>query len=290
MTDVETIVQGLGLIEGPVWREALGDLIITAIPQGRVLRVDVDSGATAVFGDVAGGPNGAYPCADGGVIVANNGGLDWEAVGRLVTDPAQPTTPGLQRIRPDGRVEPLTAGDGPFNAPNDLCVGPDGAVWFTDPPAYPPPPEPIGRLWRWTPGEKADLVADGLHYPNGIGVTAEGAVIIVEHGGLMRVADRSWYIETLPHGGDGFAFDIEGNVYVAGGHFVTVVGPNGKVVDQLDTADSRGMITNCCFGGPDLRTLYATDGRVGGRVLAFHDMPIAGIPMTPLSPWANGQS
>jgi sugar lactone lactonase YvrE len=37
MTDAETIVQGLGLIEGPVWREALGDLIITAIPQGRVL-------------------------------------------------------------------------------------------------------------------------------------------------------------------------------------------------------------------------------------------------------------
>jgi sugar lactone lactonase YvrE len=42
------------------------------------------------------------------------------------------------------------------------------------------------------------------------------------------------------------------------------------------------MITNCCFGGPDLRTLYATDGR-NGRVLVFQGMPVAGVPMVALA-------
>jgi gluconolactonase len=283
MSEAETIVTGFRLIEGPVWRDTENDLIITAIPEGKVLRIDVDAGTTTVLADVAGGPNGAYPCTDGGVLVANNGGLDWQAIGIRTSDPSQPTTPGLQRVHPDGRVELLTARDGPFNAPNDLCIGPDGAVWFTDPPRYPPPPEPIGRVWRWSPGAAVELVADGFKYCNGIGVMADRTVIIVEPNGLMRLSDRSWFVETLPNGGDGFAFDVEGNVYVAGGRFLTVVSPAGEVLEQLEAPDERrAMITNCCFGGPGLRTLYATEGR-GGRVLAFQGMPVAGVPMVPLS-------
>lgn len=282
MSGAETIVAGLGLIEGPVWRDARGDLIITIVGSGRLLRVDVEAGATAVFAEVAGGPNGAYPCADGGVVVAQNGGLDWDAIGIPNPDPSEPTTPGLQRVHPDGRVELLTAGDGPFRAPNDLCIGPDGAVWFTDPPEFPAPPEPVGRVWRWSPGGAAVLVAEGFSYCNGIGVSADGTVLVVEGRGLMRVADRSWFVETLPSGGDGFAFDVDGNVYVAGGRTVTVVSPAGKVVEQLDAPEGLAMMTNCCFGGLDLRTLYATEGR-GGRVLAFQGMPVAGVPMVPLT-------
>ncbi len=283
MGDTETIVTGFGLIEGPVWRMAESDLIVTAIPEGKLLRVDVGAGTTTVFAEVGGGPNGAYPCADGGVVVANNGGLDWQAIGVRTSDPAQPTTPGLQRVYSDGRVELLTAGYGPFNAPNDLCIGPDGAVWFTDPPRYPAPPEPTGRVWRWSPGGRADLVADGFKYCNGIGVQADGTVIIVEPNGLMRLPDRSWFVETMPSGGDGFAFDIEGNVYVAGGRFLTVVSPSGEVLEQLETpGEGRAMMTNCCFGGADLRTLYATEGR-RGRVVAFQHMPVAGRPMVSLS-------
>jgi len=288
MTTAETIVSGLGLLEGPVWRPAFGDLLVTVVGSGALQRVDVEKGDATPFASTAGGPNGAYPCADGGVLVTQNGGLDWDAIGIPNPAPSEPTTPGIQRVGPDGSVRLLTGGDGPFRAPNDLCVAPDGALWFTDPPQFPPPAEPVGRVWRWAAGEgrRPELFAGGFRYCNGIGFDADGNVLIVEARGLLRLSaegegDHSWFIEELPHGGDGFAFDTDGNVYVAGGRHVTVVSPSGSVVEVLDVPGDPAMVTNCCFGGTDHRTLFATEGR-GGRVLAFPGMPVAGVPLVPV--------
>jgi sugar lactone lactonase YvrE len=103
-------------------------------------------------------------------------------------------------------------------------------------------------------------------------------VIVVERRGLMTVNEdgsRAWLVQTLPSGGDGFAFDTEGNIYVAGGRHVTVVSPDGAITEQLAAPDGPAMVTNCCFGGSDRRTLFATDGG-SGRVLAFPGMPVAG--------------
>jgi gluconolactonase len=282
----ETVVADLGILEGPVWHEATGDLTITDETAGALLRVDVQRSAVTTFAVTDGGPNGAYPCVDGGLLVTQNGGLDWVALG--FGDGPWPafTTPGIQRVAPDGTVELLTAGDGPFRAPNDLCLAPDGAVWFTDPPKHPPPPEPVGRVWRWAIGEgRPELAADGFVYCNGIGIDADGDVLIVEQRGLMQLgpdgSERRWLVEELPWTGDGFAFDVDGNVYVAGGRGVSVVSRDGAVVEVFDAPDDQGICTNCCFGGPDLRTLYATDLR--GRVLVFDAMPVAGRPMPPVS-------
>ena len=283
MGAAETIVAGLGLLEGPVWRPDSSDLIVTVVGAGKLLRVDLEAGKVEPFASTHGGPNGAFPCSDGGVLVTQNGGLDWDAIGIPNPEPSQPTTPGIQRVRPDGGVELLTEGDGPFRAPNDLCVTADGTVWFTDPPQFPTPPEPVGRVWRWAPGGRPEVYVGGLRYCNGIGVDEHGTVVIVEGPGLLRIEPdgaHEWLIETLPSGGDGFAFDIDGNIYVAGGRNVTVVSPAGAVVDELAAPEGPAMMTNCCFGGADLRTLYATDGR-SGRVLAFADMPVPGTPLTP---------
>jgi len=278
-----TIATGLGLLEGPVWREATGELIVTVVGKGVLLVVDVETGAATRFADTAGGPNGAHPRRDGGVLVTQNGGLDWDAIGIPNPEPSRPTAPGIQRVDPDGTVELLTGHDGPFRAPNDLFVSPDGTIWFTDPPQFPPPAEPAGRVWRWAPGERPVVYADGFAYCNGIGVDQHGTVVIVEQRGLMRLhpdGTRSWLIETLPSGGDGFAFDTDGNLYVAGGRNVTVVSPGGEVLDELEAPEGPAMMTNCCFGGPDRRTLYATDGG-SGRVLAFAGLPVPGAPLTP---------
>ena len=40
-------------------------------------------------------------------------------------------------VAPDGTVTYLA--DRGFLAPNDLTAGPDGTLWFTDPPHHPPP-------------------------------------------------------------------------------------------------------------------------------------------------------
>ena len=68
-------------------------------------------------------------------------------------------------------------------------------------------------------------------------------------------------IEELgPAVGDGFCLDVDGRYYVAStnDHGVRIVDPDGTVVDFLPIPGD-GITTNCCFGGDDLRTLYATD-------------------------------
>src|SRR5436190_1503780 len=83
-------------------------------------------------GHGGGGANAAALAADGGSLVTQNGGLDFEAVGMFENPPAyRPTQSGLQRVTPDGTVTYLTPDT--LRAPNDLVVAPDGTVFFTDP-------------------------------------------------------------------------------------------------------------------------------------------------------------
>jgi gluconolactonase len=72
--------------------------------------------------------------------------------------------------------------------------------------------------------------------------------------------------------GDGMAVDEQGNLYIAAGLHQTrgtsetldtrpgihVVSPEGKLLAFVRTPEDT--ITNCRFGGPDLKTLYITCG------------------------------
>jgi gluconolactonase len=290
----ETVARGVRFGEGPTWRAATRDLIAVSVLDGILCRIDPWAGTVTTFADTGGGPNGTTPCDDGGVLVAQNGGIDFAALGRslgfdLVADPPAPrfVPPGLQRVYPDGRAESLSDGWVPFHAPNDLAVGPDGAVYFTDPPHMPAPPEPVGRVWRVAKGDggklSLDLVADGFAYCNGIGFSGSQTMVIVEGNGLLCLdADgtRRWLIEDLgPGAGDGFAFDVDGNVYVCGrdAGIVRVVDSGGTVVQEFQGPEGA-FVTNCCFGGDDLRTLFVTDSG-HDAILALEGVPAPGVPM-----------
>jgi gluconolactonase len=81
-------------------------------------------------------------------------------------------------------------------------------------------------------------------------------------------------IEFYPgRSGDGMAIDREGNLYIAAGLHKTrktsetlatrpgihVFTPKGELVDFVETPEDT--LTNCRFGGEDLKTLYITCGR-----------------------------
>ena len=77
-------------LEGPVWCPAPdasaqdpsgGTLVVTDVAEGALHRVDLERGTTTKIADTLGGANGATPCADGGFLVTQNGGLDFEAIG-----------------------------------------------------------------------------------------------------------------------------------------------------------------------------------------------------------------
>lgn len=281
-------------LEGPVWCAAPGassqgssggSLVVTDVALGALHRVDVDAGTTVKIADTLGGANGSTPCADGGFLVTQNGGLDFEALAMFENPP--PVTrarSGIQRVSPDGGVTYLTPDA--MQAPNDLVVADDGTLYFTDPPPYPLPSDAVGRVMALARDGTVRVVADGLFYPNGIGIEADGTVVIVENGqqqgrsdfGLVRLRDDGNHERFVARTGDGFCFDTDGRIYLAGGiHGVTVIDPDGTVVEEL-RLPGEGVTTNCCFGGSDGRTLYATEAMPGG-VWAWPGMPTPGRPV-----------
>jgi gluconolactonase len=279
----EVAATGIPFGEGPVWCPD-ATLVVTSVAEGALYRVWPYDGRTERFADTGGGANGAALAADGSILVTQNGGFDFAATG-LFDDPPpfREATPGLQRAAPDGTVTYL-ADDG-YHAPNDLAIASDGTVYFTDPGHFPPPEPPIARVMAYAPDGSVRVHASDFSYCNGIAVDPNGDLVVVERQGLQRLlpdGSREWVIERLGRGaGDGFCLDVDGRFYVASTieHGVRVVDVDGTIVDFL-AINGDGLTTNCCFGGPDGRTLFATDA-VPGRVVAWENMPTPGLPLTP---------
>lgn len=290
----EVVTAEVPLGEGPVWCPD-GSLVVTTISPGRLLRIDPGSGRAREIVALTGGANSAHLAADGGFVVTNNGGIDFTVfAAHLGLDPTKipyrPGPPALQRVSPDGRVESL-ATEG-LQAPNDLAVGPDGTVYFTDPPPHGGTRSQglkDGRFWAWHPRTGLRPIASGFEYCNGVARSPEGRLLIVEARGLLWIdpsnGEREWFIETLPgtSPGDGFAFDENGRLYVACpmDHCIRVFDPAGKPLDQVDLGPTA-LPTNLCFGGADFRTLFTTE-LTPGRVCAIEGLPTPGLPLLPWS-------
>ena len=282
------VAGGIPFSEGPVWC-ADGTLVVTSVAAGALFRVWPEQHRAEVCARTHGGANGAALAADGSILVTQNGGMDFSHLPGVFGDlpEAVPATPGLQLARPDGTVAYLA--DAGFNGPNDLAVSSAGDVFFTDPGHWPPPDDgPIGRVMVYERDGTVRVFADGFAYCNGIAFEPGGAVVVVEGRGLQRVhtdGSREWVIETLGRGGgDGFCLDADGRFYVASTveHGIRVVEPDGTIADFWPI-EGEGLCTNCCFGGPGLRTLFVADALPGG-VVAFEGCPTPGLP---LLTWPN---
>jgi len=195
-----------------------------------------------------------------------------------------------QRVFPDGSIATLAC-DG-LQAPNDLAVGRDGAIYFTDPPPHGGTGVHAGgngRFWRWHPRQGLHCIASGFEYCNGVAIAPDGRILIGEAQGLLWIdplsGAREWWIEQLPgtSPGDGFAFDESGQLYVACplDHCIRVLDPGGKPIEQIDLGPDA-LPTNVCFGGADRRTLFTTE-LAPGRVCAIEGLPAPGLPLAPWS-------
>ena len=147
--------------EGPVWcppgtGSTEGTLVVTSSAEGNLSRVWPEEGRREVIADTGGGANGAALAADGGLLVTQNGGIDFSIFEMFADLPAPNyVQSGLQRVAPDGTVGYLTPDT--LQMPNDLCVAPDGTVYFTDPRWPTPVPAtcstpcargPLAAAWR----------------------------------------------------------------------------------------------------------------------------------------------
>lgn len=278
----EIVGTGISFAEGPVWCPD-GTVVVTGVAAGAVYRVGPEQRKVDCIATTGGGPNGAALAADGSILVTQNGGIDFSKLPGPFGDlPASPRVkPGLQLVAPDGTVTYLPADR--LHGPNDLTVAPNGDVYFTDPGHYPPPEDCIGRVLVYERTGTVREFARDFFYCNGIAFEPDGTVVVVERRGLQRVfpdGSKEWVIETLGQGGgDGFCLDTDGRFYVASTieHGIRVVDRDGTELDFL-AIDGKGVTTNCCFGGPGLRTLFAADA-LPGHLVAFEGMPTAGLPL-----------
>ncbi len=288
----EVVIEGAHFGEGPVWCPD-GTLVITQMGPSGLRRIDPKRGTSEMIASMPGGANAAQLASDGGFVVTQNGGIDFRKFADVLgIDPQEviyePAAPGLQRVRPTGEVEYLV-GEG-LSAPNDLVVARDGTVFFTDPPHLAdgmPSGGADGRFWSYSPAGELRLIAEGFSYDNGVALSPEGRLLIVEGPGLLWIdaesGEREWLVETLPgeSPGDGFCFDVDGRIYVCcpTDHCVRVLEPDGRQVEQWDLGP-RAIPTNCCIGGADRRTLFTTE-LAPGRVCAIEGLPAPGLPLTP---------
>lgn len=270
--ELEVVAGNLGFTEGPVALPS-GEVYVCSNSHAAVYRIEEDGHPNRI--DTGGGANGLTADASGALYVAQNGGA-WTG---------GDSDAGVQRIV-GGDVTFVLTG---MSAPNDICFGPDGRLYFTDPRREGKPYEPeagiAGRVWSCErDGSDARLLHEGLRFPNGLAFAPDGRALYLAETATRLIHALAWAdgeigepepVATLPDGApDGMAFDAAGNLYVAGGaaDCLHVLSPEHDWVGVVP-APVGSLPTNCCFGGPDGRTLYVTGGRGGVLLRGSVDVP-----------------
>jgi gluconolactonase len=297
VADFDLITDQLHFPEGPV-ATSDGKVVLVEIQTGMLSEVDTASGAIRNIAHCGGGPNGAAVGPDSQIWVCNNGGFDWRDVGGMAVPGHQPedyTGGRVQRVDPaKGTVTDVYAGCGPhgLRGPNDIVFDQDGGFWFTDLGKSRPRDSDHGGLYYATAdGSHIEEVVYPLTTPNGVGLSPSGDRVYVAETGPGRV--WKWNIESpgqlaskeLLYSFDGYqlldslAVDSEGNVCVATliTGAISVISPDGKLVDQVPVPKHDAFVTNICFGGDDLRTAYITSSGFG-RLYAT-TWPCPGLPL-----------
>jgi gluconolactonase len=198
---------------------------------------------------------------------------------------------GIIRVRPDGTEASILVNecDGqPLNGANDLVFAADGTIYFSDPWGS-NGDIPIGGFYRYLPSGTIERIDSGLCFPNGVGISPDGRYVYLAETFRNRIlryeiradgtmgAREHWADTPIPSGPDGMAVDVDGNVYSA--HFhgagVFVYAPSGERIDHIAVPGNE--TTNCCFGGPGMRTMIVTD--VTAQALFTLELNVTGLPL-----------
>jgi gluconolactonase len=255
--------------EGPVYQPADDSVLWSDVRRNRCMRLDVATGTVTLHLAPANFNNGHTLDREGRVIACEHG------------------TRSVVRFEPDGaRTVLADRFEGKrFNSPNDVAVGSDGSVWFSDPTygidsyeeGYPAEPEQAGSfVYRIDPidGTITAQITDMVK-PNGLAFSLDERSLYVADTGISHVVDGPRHIRcydldlaagrvtgggavfaTCPVGAfDGFRLDSEGRIWSSGQLGVHCYDPDGTLLGTIRLPDT---CANVEFGGTDRSTLYMT--------------------------------
>jgi len=262
--------------EGPAVNRA-GEVFFTNIPANKILKWNPKTRRLTSFRENSNATNGLLFDHSGDLLACEGG------AGRITR--TNMTTGEVSIVASEFNGFP-------FAAPNDLALDGEGRLYFSSRPGVTDPSkgnptavyrvDPNGRvtqLLRWPE----------VHMPNGLVVSPDDRTLYLieahpdaDHYRNIRAFDlregnlsnRRTLIDFYPgRSGDGMCIDEEGNLYVAAGLHQTrdtsetldtrpgihLISPQGELLAFARTPEDT--VTNCTFGGDDLRTLYVTCGR-----------------------------
>jgi gluconolactonase len=249
-----TVASGFGFTEGPVWDKA-GYLWVSDEVTNQLFRVTLPDGKkqeVMALGD-----------PDGNTYDKQQRLLDCASVLRAVI-----------RLSPDGKSYEILADHYQGKRPNDVVLGPDGAIYFTDPisdlPAGQKQEIPFKGVYRISKDGQVQLLTKDLTEPNGLAFSADGKKLYVDDSTQRNIRVYDFQSDgTLANGRifgdeaagpkdgvpDGMKVDTEGNLYVVGPHGIWVWNPQGVHVGTIVVPEQPA---NLAWGDADYSTLYIT--------------------------------
>lgn len=263
---VERLWTGARWLEGPVWFPAGRYLVVSDIPNDRMLRYDEVSGTMHLFRQPAGYTNGNTIDRQGRLVSCQHGS-------RQITRTEFDGTVRVLASRYDGRR---------LNSPNDVVVKSDGSIWFTDPTygiltdyeGFYGPPELDGCfVYRLDPdsGELTKVI-DDFHKPNGLAFSPDEKLLYVVDSGLTHHADGPRHIRRFQvsddgrsvSGGevfaecaagifDGLRVDTKGRLWAGTGEGVWCIETDGSLIGKIRIPET---VSNVAFGGPKRNRLF----------------------------------
>ncbi|MDJ0391238.1 SMP-30/gluconolactonase/LRE family protein [Roseomonas sp. E05] len=257
-------------LEGPVFDRA-GNLYVTDIPYGRILRVSPE-GTFSLVAEYDGWPNGLALHPDGSLWIADH----LRGILRLAPGASKPE-PVVETVRREG-----------LKGTNDLTFARNGDLYFTDQ-GQTGLQDPSGRVYRLSAATgRIDCLIDNVPSPNGL-------VLTKDESALLLAVTRANEIWRLPLHADGTTSKVAAFIRLSGG----LAGPDGLALDDegnlaiahcglgtvwlfsrlgeplLRVRCPQGLsTTNVAYGGPEGRQIFITESDSGSILVA--EMPRPG--------------
>jgi gluconolactonase len=287
---LEQVATGMRWAEGPVYFPDGQYVLVSDIPNNRIMKYDERTGAFTVFRSPSNYANGNTR----------------DRQGRLVTCEHSDTR-RITRTEKDGKITVLADKfEGKrLNAPNDIVVKSDDSIWFTDPlfgingeweGFRAKPEQATTNVYRIGADGKVSAVITDLVNPNGLAFSPdEKKLYVVEWKGTpnrsiwsydvsadgLAVSNRVKLIDAADQGAlDGFRVDRDGNLWCgwgsngalnaeptdAGGRKVFQLRGKSEDLDGVMVFNAQGKplahiklperCANLTFGGPKNNRIY----------------------------------